>query len=68
VSAGAIYVAATSPASAAALTSTADTPGSLGNGGRYDRGLASDALWCLLHPESILGASPSPLDPETVLP
>jgi hypothetical protein len=33
----------------------ADTARSLSNGERYDKGLASDALWCLLHPEHILG-------------
>jgi hypothetical protein len=37
------------------LTVTADTPGSRSNGERYDKGLVSDVLWCLLHPEYILG-------------
>ena len=50
------------------LTITADTPGSLSNGERLDRGLASDWLWLLLHPETVLGPRPAPLDPATVLP
>ena len=43
------------------LTITADTAGSRSNGARYDRGLASDALWCLIHPEHILGRVRQPL-------
>ena len=33
------------------LEITAETTRSLSNGERYDRGLASDALWCLLRRE-----------------
>jgi hypothetical protein len=50
------------------LAMTADTPGSLSNGERLDRGLASDWLWLLLHPESVLGAAPAALNPAAVLP
>ena len=44
----------------AGLTIDADTTGSRSNGERYDRGFASDVLWCLLHPEYILGTRPAP--------
>jgi hypothetical protein len=42
------------------LDITADTPGSRSNGERYDKGLVSDVLWCLLHPEYILGTKRPP--------
>jgi hypothetical protein len=36
---------------------TADTPSSLGNGERYDRGYLSEILWYMLHPELLTAAN-----------
>ena len=42
------------------LNITADTPVSLSNGERIDRGYVSEILWMILHPDNVYGPNPKP--------